>query len=74
MIAILLSDMTDGIVGGLVTTALIVVFGEIIPQSVCSRHGLRIGALSIPIVLPLMALALPIAWPVAKVCSTSSSA
>lgn len=74
LIAILSAEMTSGVVGGLISTGVIVIFGEIIPQSVCSRHGLRIGALSIPIVLPLMALALPIAWPVAKVCSTSSSA
>ena len=41
MIAILLSDMTSGIVGGLVTTGLIVIFGEIIPQSVSARARAR---------------------------------
>ena len=44
MIAILLAGMSSGIMGGLITTAVIVVFGEIIPQSVCSRHALYIGA------------------------------
>ena len=38
-IAVLLADLTSGLVGTLVTTALILVFGEILPQSVCSRHG-----------------------------------
>ena len=40
----------DDVLGGggvtaiLASTVLIVVFGEIIPQSVCSRYGLAIGA------------------------------
>jgi metal transporter CNNM len=40
----------DDVLGGggvtaiLASTVLIVVFGEIIPQSVCSRYGLVIGA------------------------------
>lgn len=67
MIAILLSDMTDGIVGGLVTTALIVVFGEIIPQSVCSRYALRIGARSVPVVWAFVGLCYVLAWPIARV-------
>ena len=67
MIAILLSGMTSGVVGGLVTTALIVVFGEIIPQSVCSRYALRIGARSVPIVWAFVGLCFVAAWPVARV-------
>jgi len=67
MISILLADLTSGVVGGLIATGLIVIFGEIIPQSVCSRHGLRIGAASAFLVKPLMVVLLPITWPIAKV-------
>lgn len=65
MIAILLADLASGLVGGLVTTGLIVVFGEIIPQSVCSRHALAIGARSIPIVWVFLLVCFPIAYPIA---------
>lgn len=67
LIAILSASMTSGLVGGLISTGVIVVFGEIIPQSICSRHGLRIGASAVCIVRPLMILLLPITWPIAKV-------
>ena len=65
-ISILLADLTSGVVGGLISTGVIVIFGEIIPQSVCSRHGLRIGAASACIVRPLMWLFMPITFPIAR--------
>ncbi|QSZ35973.1 hypothetical protein DSL72_007095 [Monilinia vaccinii-corymbosi] len=48
------------------STILIVIFGEVIPQSICVRYGLSIGAYMAPAVLGLMWLLAPVAWPTAK--------
>ncbi|KAI8390216.1 hypothetical protein BD560DRAFT_380277 [Blakeslea trispora] len=61
----------DGVLGGgwkavVISTALIVIFGEVIPQSICVRYGLAIGAKTAPMVLALMYIMYPIAYPTAK--------
>ncbi|UZJ55070.1 hypothetical protein CBS101457_004390 [Exobasidium rhododendri] len=55
----------------LASTALIVIFGEVLPQSICARYGLSIGAACAPLVWILMVVLAPIAWPTAKLLDWS---
>ena len=42
LLSILMADLTDGTLGFLTSTAVIVVFGEITPQALCSRLVIEI--------------------------------
>lgn len=66
-LSIFLGSITSGVVGGLLATALIVIFGEIIPQATCSRHALLIGASVVEPMRMVMVLLSPICWPISKV-------
>ncbi|KAL1952382.1 hypothetical protein VTO73DRAFT_1531 [Trametes versicolor] len=59
------SALGGGIPAVAISTAMIVIFG-IIPQAVSVRYGLSIGASCAPIVLAMMWLFAPIAYPIAK--------
>ncbi|KXZ48422.1 hypothetical protein GPECTOR_28g830 [Gonium pectorale] len=50
----------------ILSVSVVLVFGEIIPQAVCSRYGLRVGAYSAWFVRVLMTICSPIAWPIGK--------
>merc|ERR1719197_2335715 len=43
-LSILTANIASGTVGFLVSTGLIVIFGEILPQSACSKYALHVGA------------------------------
>ena len=61
-----LLQLVNEVTAILVSVTAILIFGEILPQSICKRHGLAIGAfLAWPVRL-LMLLCSPVAWPVSR--------
>ncbi|KAK8789111.1 unextended protein-like isoform X1 [Amblyomma americanum] len=64
---ILLDEMlSSGPVAVLLSTLGIVMLGEIIPQAICSRYGLAIGARTILITKLFMIITFPLSWPISK--------
>jgi metal transporter CNNM len=62
LLSILLTGLLSEIMAFVISTVVITIFGEIIPQAVCSRHALRIGSA----VVPVVRLILVLFWPLAK--------
>ena len=44
----------------------VLIFGEIIPQSICTRYALQVGAYSAYFVRALMMCTAVVAWPISK--------
>ncbi|KAJ4727513.1 DUF21 domain-containing-like protein [Melia azedarach] len=51
----------------LLSVTFVLAFGEIIPQAICSRYGLAVGANFVWLVRVLMVICYPIAYPIGKV-------
>ncbi|KAK3097502.1 hypothetical protein FSP39_010242 [Pinctada imbricata] len=62
-----LDKISNPIVAVLVSVTAVLIFGEVVPQAVCTRFGLAIGATLSPFVYILIALFFIIAWPLSKV-------
>ncbi|OQS05476.1 hypothetical protein THRCLA_02397 [Thraustotheca clavata] len=65
IMAIVMADMTSGVLGFLMTTVVLVIFGELIPQALCSKHPLAIGAKALPIIRVIIILFYIFAKPIA---------
>ncbi|HSX02906.1 MAG TPA: hemolysin family protein [Candidatus Saccharimonadia bacterium] len=64
-LSIVLDSVYHGVVAGLLTTVLITVFGEIVPQAIVARYALRIGAQFTGLVRLLMIVLYPVCAPIA---------
>lgn len=73
MLAILVDGVSwlSGPMGVVASTTFILIFGEILPQSFCSRHGLAVGYYTSEVVkIAILALGL-VAWPLSKLLDCS---
>lgn len=64
-LSVFLGSITIGIVAIVVSTALITLFGEIIPQAILSRHALSVGAKLVWLVKIFLVLLYPVSKPLA---------
>ncbi|XP_026799517.3 metal transporter CNNM4 isoform X2 [Pangasianodon hypophthalmus] len=66
-LTILLDDLIGSGFGAVVASTVgIVIFGEIVPQALCSRHGLAVGANTIVLTKFFMLLTFPLSFPISK--------
>uniref|UniRef100_A0A8C5TFM3 Metal transporter n=1 Tax=Malurus cyaneus samueli TaxID=2593467 RepID=A0A8C5TFM3_9PASS len=66
-LTILLDDLIGSGIGAVVASTIgIVIFGEIVPQALCSRHGLAVGANTIMVTKFFMLVTFPLSYPISK--------
>lgn len=61
--SIVLSSVTGGLIAGIISTLLIVVFGEVIPQAMFTKHALRFMSRFAPLLKLMIILTYPISKP-----------
>ena len=61
------SVIGNGVYAVVSSTIAIVIFGEIVPQAICSRHGLVIGAYTIWITYIFMVVTFPLSFPISVI-------
>jgi len=64
---IFLEHLVPPVMAVIISVTLILLFGEVIPQSLCTRWGLAIGANLSYLVWFLIVISFPIAWPISKI-------
>lgn len=72
---IFMDKITNPIVAIVISVTAVLIFGEIVPQALCTRYGLAIGYYSSWFVKFLMLLMFIISWPISKLldCMLGSS-
>lgn len=61
-----IDKLTDPVTAIVLSVTVVLAFGEVLPQAVCSRYGLAVGSYSAWLVRILMIVCWPIAWPISK--------
>ncbi|XP_005102419.1 metal transporter CNNM4 [Aplysia californica] len=64
---ILFDNLTNGLIAVISSTVGIVLFGEIIPQAICSRHGLAVGAKTYWLTRIFMIVTFPVSFPISLI-------
>ncbi|KHN33069.1 DUF21 domain-containing protein [Glycine soja] len=64
---IYLDKMFNQYVAIILSVTFVLFFGEVIPQAICSRYGLAVGANFVWLVRILMIICYPVAYPIGKV-------
>ncbi|PIN25864.1 putative membrane protein [Handroanthus impetiginosus] len=64
---IYLDKLFHPVVAVILSVTFVLAFGEVIPQAVCSRYGLAVGANCVWLVRILMIVCYPIAYPIGKI-------
>eukprot|EP01138_Halocafeteria_seosinensis_P012064 gb/GECG01012330.1/.p1 GENE.gb/GECG01012330.1/~~gb/GECG01012330.1/.p1 ORF type:complete len:696 (+),score=84.23 gb/GECG01012330.1/:1-2088(+) len=67
LISIISAGLTTGTIGFIISTALISIFGEVVPTIFCSRYALLLGAKSVPMMKVAMVIFYPVAKPMALI-------
>jgi metal transporter CNNM len=70
-LSIFLSSIASGVIAGVLTTGLITVFGEILPQAVFSRYAMSLGARLAWLVKIIMFVLYPVTAPLAWILDRS---
>ncbi|KAI1289698.1 Metal transporter CNNM2 [Halotydeus destructor] len=67
-VTVFLEELTgSGFIAVAVATVSIVIFGDIVPQAICTRHGLAVGAKTVYITYLFMLITFPVSYPISKV-------
>jgi len=64
---VLFDGLTSGMTAVIGSSLGIVIFGEIIPQAICSRHGLAVGAHTLWLTKFFMLLTFPLSYPISLI-------
>ena len=61
ILSVFLGDKFSGLIAVIASTALIVIFGEILPQAIFYRHAMKVGVYFVPIVKFFEIILFPVA-------------